>query len=240
MNKRGLDGLSEKQQTARLKFRLILVWSAIALCGLFLFALCGSSTGSSLSVVPEAPREGDPVIVKYTLKNPGVHESPVEYQFYINGRLVQSGSLLLEPLSSARYQFSNLKAPETGKQVNFQLITKTPRGEQVKLASSPSYPPQIFSSFTSFASFSTSVMSFMTSAPYYDETFGARQGLNVGLVCSISLIILLIFLELSEPVVQESQIRSLISLRLRFSTVTWILLIIFVNMVFTRIVMILN
>lgn len=230
----------EQRQQALLKFKLFVIWSAIVLCGGFLFALQSNSSCATLSVLPEAPREGEPVIVNYILKNPLPFSSPINYEFYINGQCVQGGSLMMEPLSSVKYKISNLKAPELGKQVNFLLKTKTTWGEHEKRVSLPCYPPQIYSSFTSFASFSTSVMSFMTSAPYYENTFGTNQGLNVGLICSLVLIALLIFLELSEPIVRDTGIHSLISLRLRFSMVTWILLTIFIGMVFTKVVMILT
>jgi len=230
----------EPKQKALIKFKIFVVWCAVFMCGGFLYALLGNSNASTLSVLPEAPREGEPVIVNYTLKNPFPFSSPISYEFYINGQLVQNGNLALEPFTSVKYQYSNLKAPEIGKQVSYLLKTKTLGKEQEKIVALPSYPPQIFSSFTSFASFSTSVMSFMTSAPYYENTFGTNQGLNVGLICSLALITLLIFLELSEPVVHDTGNGILIALRLRFSTVTWILLTIFISMVFTRVVMILT
>lgn len=231
--------MSKKQQ-ALLKFKLFVVWCAIALCGGFLFALHSNSTCASLSVLPEAPREGEPVIVNYTLKNPLPYTSSIDYEFHIKGQVVQSGHVVMEPFTSAKYQFSNIQAPEPGKQVSFLLKTKNSFGEHEKMVALPNYPPQIMSSFTSFASFSTSVMSFMTSAPYYETTFTPNQGINVGIVCSLTLIVLLIFLELSEPIVQDKGIATLISLRLRFSTVTWILLTIFSGMVFTKVVMILS
>lgn len=225
---------------ALIKFKIFVVWCAIVLCGGFLYAMLNNSNRATLTVLPEAPKQGEPVIVSYTLKNPMPVSSPIDYEFYIDGQPVQSGNLVLEPFSSAKYQYSNLKAPELGKQVSFALKTKDSFGEHEKIAALPNYPPQIFSSFTSFASFSTSVMSFMTSAPYYEETFGTQQGLNVGLVCSLALIALLIFLELSEPMIHGSGNGTLASLRLRFSTVTWILLTIFISMVFTRVVLILT
>jgi hypothetical protein len=69
-------------------------------------------------------------------------------------------------------------------------------------------------------------------------SFGSvDEGLNVGLVISIVLIILLIFLELSEPL--PSSYLVLGRLRIRFTTMTAILFIIFMGIVYTKIVMIL-
>jgi hypothetical protein len=96
------------------------------------------------------------------------------------------------------------------------------------------------SSFVSFASFSTSAMGFMASSTYYESSFGSLdEGLNVGLVISIVLIILLIFLELSEPLLEEGSHAVLRRLRIRYNTITGILFIIFMGIVYTKIVMVL-
>ena len=83
-------------------------------------------------------------------------------------------------------------------------------------------------------------MGFMASSTYYESSFGSvDEGLNVGLVISIVLIILLIFLELSEPLLEEGIYAVLGRLRMRYSTMTAILFIIFMGIVYTKIVMIL-
>jgi hypothetical protein len=95
-------------------------------------------------------------------------------------------------------------------------------------------------SFVSFAAFSTSVMGFMASSTYYESSFGAPdEGLNVGLVISIVLIILLIFLELSEPILAEGIHIVLGKLRIRYATITSILFIIFIGIVYTKVMMVL-
>ena len=112
-------------------------------------------------------------------------------------------------------------------------------GSCERVVSLPSYPPQIWSSFVSFASISTSVMSFMSSMTYYQSSFGSEIGFNVGLLCAIVLIGLLIFLELTQPLLREKTVTILGRLRLRFNTVTWILFIIFMCIVYTKVAMIL-
>jgi len=74
---------------------------------------------------------------------------------------------------------------------------------------------------------------------YYRSTFGSAMGLNIGIIVSVVLIILLIFLELSQPLLRQKTVAVLGKLRLRFSTVTWILFAIFIGIVYTRIAMIL-
>jgi hypothetical protein len=83
-------------------------------------------------------------------------------------------------------------------------------------------------------------MGFMASSTYYESSFGSvDEGLNVGLVISIVLIILLIFLELSEPILAEGIYVVLRRLRMRYTTMTSILFIIFIGIVYTKIMMIL-
>ena len=100
-----------------------------------------------------------------------------------------------------------------------------------------SYPPQIWSSFVSFASFSTSVMSSISTMTYYQATFDSDVGLNIGIIASVALIALLIFLELTQPVIAGRTVATLGSIRIRLSTITWILFTIFLGIVYTKMVM---
>jgi len=128
---------------------------------------------------------------------------------------------------------------QLGEQVTFVVRTTSARGDSEKSVSLPTYPPQIWSSFVSFASFSTTVMGFMSSMTYYQSSFGSGIALNVGILVSLVLMGLLVFLELTHPLLQERTIAILGRMRLRFNTVTWILFIIFMGIVYTKVVMIL-
>ncbi|MTI83723.1 MAG: hypothetical protein FH756_07420 [Firmicutes bacterium] len=222
------------------KFKVLILWVGIFLAGVFLLGIYYSSSPVTLTVLPEAPKEGDPVIALFSLNNPLPSEQQVSYSFYCNGSKVQSGQVTLAAFSGTKYQYTSKNNLKVGEQQNYAVRMHTSFGDFEKNASVPAYPPQVFCSFMSFASFSTSVMSFMTSAPYYDTTFAANEGLNVGLFCSLVLIALLIFLELTEPLIAADGGRlSLLKLRVRFSTVTWILFTIFLGIVFTKVTMIL-
>ena len=230
-----------------IKLKIIIVWLAILLVGSFWLTVRGSSDPVTLAVVPEVPREGEPVVATFNLNNSSSHEITTEYQFYANGELKQEGVAILGPRSSKLYQYTYKNPLQLGEQVNFVVKAETPSGIYEKVVSLPSYPPQIWSSFVSFASFSTSMMSFMSSAVYYQTTFGSDMGLNVGLLTTIVLIGVLIFMELTRTRLQRASISVfggktipfLGRLRLRFGTVTWILLIIFMGVVYTKVVMIL-
>ncbi|UCD53950.1 MAG: hypothetical protein JSU76_03390 [Dehalococcoidia bacterium] len=231
-----------------IKLKIIIVWMSMLLIGSFWLTVRGSSDPVTLAVVPQVPREGEPVVTTFKLNNPSSEEILTDYRFYANGELKQEGTAILAPRSSKLYQYTYKNPLQLGEQVNFVVKTEAPSGSYEKVVSVPSYPPQIWSSFVSFASFSTSMMGFMSSAVYYQTTFGSDMGLNVGLLATIVLIGILVFMELTRTRLQRASISVfggkaipvLGRLRLRFGTVTWILLIIFMGVVYTKLVMILN
>jgi hypothetical protein len=62
----------------------------------------------------------------------------------------------------------------------------------------------------------------------------------MGVIFSIVLLAALIFLELTQSMVEGKTVGVLGRLRVRYSTVSWILLIVFVGMVYSRTVMVLT
>lgn len=218
-------------------FRLAIVWLALLLLGSFWLTGREGRGGVSLTVLPEVPRPGEPVIATFRLSNPTPHPVVRQYEFYANGRLLQQGEVALPPGSSKKYQFVYRNAQPLGEGLSFVLRTRGKEGRQERAIASPPYPPQVWSSFVSFASFSTSVMSSMSSTTYYQQTFTPGAGFNIGFLSSLVLISLLIFLEITQPLLQERSIPLIGRLRVRFSTLTWVLFVIFMAMFYTRIVM---
>ena len=222
-----------------IKLKITIIWLAILLMGSFWLTMRTGSDAVNLAVVPEVPREGEPIIATFKLNNPSPQAISTEYQFYANGELMQEGVATLVPDSGKTYQYAYRNLLQLGEQVNFVVKTESAQGSYEKIVSLPAYPPQILSSFVSFASFSTSMMSFMSSMVYYQGSFGSDMGFNVGLLSTVVLIGLLIFLELTQPLLREKTIAILGRLGIRFNTVSKILFIIFIAMVYTRVVMIL-
>jgi len=222
-----------------IKIKIIIIWLAILLMGSFWLTVRVGSDPVTLAVVPEVPREEEPIIAAFKLNNPSPQAVSTEYQFYANGELMTEGATIIPPGSSKLYQYTYKNPLQLGEQVNFVVKTMSAQGSGEKTVSLPSYPPQIWSSFVSFASFSTSMMSFMSSMTYYQSSFGSDMAFNVGFLVAVVLIGLLIFLELTQPLLRERTITILGRLRLRFNTVTWILFIIFMGIVYTKVVMIL-
>ena len=221
-----------------IKLKITIIWLVILLMGSFWLTVRTGSDPVNLAVVPEVPREGEPIIATFKLNNPASRAVSTEYQFYANGELMKEGITTIPPGSSKLYQYAYKNPLLLGEQVSFVVKTESPRGSHEKIVSLPSYPPQIWSSFVSFASFSTSMMGFMSSSTYYRGSFGSEMGFNVGILVTVVLIGLLIFLELTQPLLQERTIAILGRLRLRFNTVTWILFIIFMGIVYTKVLMI--
>ncbi|MBM2824987.1 MAG: hypothetical protein HW402_651 [Dehalococcoidales bacterium] len=219
---------------------LAIIWLAIILLGSFWLTLRGTSDPLSMSLMPLVPRGGEPVIVTFKVNNPSPETMATKYQFYANGKLVNEGDTTIAPESGKTYKYAYRNPLQLGEQLNFVVRTSSNLGNYEKVLSSPPYPPQVWSSFVSFATFSTSVMSSMSTMTYYQSAFGIELGLNVGIIVSMVLIILLIFAELSKPEIEGGTVARLGRLRIRFSTVTWILLIIFTGIIYTKVVMILS
>ena len=232
-------GLITMDNKRGITLKIVIIWLAILLMGSFWLTVRVGSDPVTLAVVPEVPREEEPIIATFKLNNPSSQPISIDYQFYANGELMTEGTTIIPPVSSKLYQYAYKNPLQLGEQVTFVVKTTSPQGSSEKSVSLPSYPPQIWSSFVSFASFSTSVMGFMSSMTYYQSSFGSGIAFNVGILVSLVLMGLLIFLELSQPLLQEKTFAILGRLRLRFSTVTWILFIIFMGIVYTKVVMIL-
>ena len=231
----------ERNQRKAMSLKLGILWLAIFLLASFWMTVRAASEPVSMTAMPQVPREGEPIVATFKLSNPLSHDLAMKYQFYADGQLLREGSTVLAPQSSGAYQYAYSSPVELGEQVNFVVRTQSELGDHEEIYSLPAYPPQVWSSFVSFASFSTSVMSSMSTMAYYQMAFSVYDvGFNTGFVVTGVLIILLIFVELTHPAVAGKVLARVGSLRLRFSLVSWLLFIIFMGTVYTRIVMVLT
>lgn len=184
-----------------------------------------------MKLFPEVAREGEPLIVTFTLTNPQIAGTEYEYELYANGKSVLNGISELPPMSSKKFKYTYRNPLKLGEQANFMVTAASPIQTYQKTLASPPYPPQTMTSFVSFASFSTSVMSTMTTSGWYGDSFQSDQ-FNVGLLVSVVLICLLVFLEITEPLSGKLNIYG--RLRNKYCKLTTILFIIFMAMVFTK------
>ena len=227
-------------KNGRLTIRIALLWLAILLMASFWLTTRVSLDPVSLVVMPKVPREGEPIVATIKLNNPSTEQVSFTYQLYVNGEMMKEGITSLPPRTAKVYQYAYENKLRPGEQVNFAVTTKSRLGQYEKIISLPSYPPQVLSSFVSFASFSTSLMSSLSSMTYYQTAFGQHLNFNLGVLFTIILVTLLIFLELSPPILKLKTVTVLGRLQVRFGVVTWILFIIFMGIFYTSLIMIIS
>ena len=219
--------------------KIAIVWLCIFLLANFFIFSWSAGNAITMSVVPRVPKTGEPIVATFNINNPSDELITTHHELYINGKYIENGTTAVAPQSSVKFQYAYKNALERGEQVNFVLYSVSDGASSTNLVSLPAYPPQIMSSLVSLAAFSSSVMSSMMSMQYFNETFGVTSGVNTGIIFSIVLIVLLIFLELTQAVAGRSGRNSLGRYRVGFVNISAILFIIFIGMVFTKIVMIL-
>ena len=227
-----------------LLFKIVVLWFAILILGSFAASLQSRLDAVAIRAMPEAPRQGEPILVTFFLNNPSHTEADTHYGLYANGEIVMSGTAALAPNAGRQFQYVYSNPLKTGEQVTFEAKTQCDSGNSITSLSVPAYHPALLSSFVSFATFATSVVSSssaktssINSMAYYDGSFVTHNALNVGLIISIALIILLIYMELSEPLAGKSAVGNL---RTRFGRLSSVLFIIFVGMVLTQIALIIG
>lgn len=236
------------RKSRSLYIKVVVIWVCIILLISLLLTMKSASDLVSLTVLPEFPRKGEPVLVTFKLINPYSRSIDASYYFYVNGKLLRYGRANLAPFSSKIYKYVYSLPISIGEGIVFKVMATCENKNYEKIISVPPFPPQVCSSFISFASFSTSVMSSMVASPYYEDNFVSARGINTGLVLSLCLILLLIALELAgavsedenDPVrLQRTGMLMLMRFKDKFNFLIWILLIIFIGIVYTKIVMIL-
>ena len=226
-------------QRQGLLLKIGITWLCILLLAGFLIASHSAASPVTMTILPEVPKTGEPVVATFNLNNPSPEPLATDYHLYINGELVESGTVTTAPGTGVQYQYAYRNPLERGEQIGFVLKTSSDYGQIDRVVSLPAYPPQLMSSFVSFAAFSTSVMSSMITTEYFDDMFGTTSGLNAGVIVAMVLIALIIFLELTQAIVISRKMAIMGQYRTGFSTVSAILFIIFVGMVFTKVAMVL-
>ena len=64
-----------------IKLKIMIIWLAVLLMGSFWLTVRATSDPVNLAVVPEVPREGEPIIATFKLNNPASQTVCTEYQF---------------------------------------------------------------------------------------------------------------------------------------------------------------
>ncbi len=99
--------------------KLTVVWLSVFILGGFLISDVLSAESVTMSVIPEVPKTGDPVVSTFNISNPTDEPLTTEYQLYINGKLTESGTTVVAPEAGTKYQYVYQHTVERGEQVNF-------------------------------------------------------------------------------------------------------------------------
>ncbi len=216
--------------THRLTQKTLMVWLAVALLASFAFSMQSLKDPVSMVVMPEAPQQGEPLTLSFTLHNPALAEETYSYELYINGELAMQGESPVGPMSSKQHKYIYQNPLSLGEQTTFLIKAKTSSGEVIqKTLSIPVYAPQVWTSFVSMATYST---------VDYNAAFAPTKNMNVGLIFTLVLIPMLSFLVLTEPYAGKSN--TLGRLNHKFTRLSAIMFVIFMGMVLTHMVMIIG
>ena len=227
----------------RIKLKIVILALAIFFLTACIASFASAKSPVKLYVFPEVPQEGEPIIVTFSMKNYALVDSPYTYTLYANGKEVMSGKTIVSPFSSKKYQYAYINDLKVGEKVSFVVRVKSKDKTYEEVITAPPYHPYVWSSFVSFAAFSTTMTTTttmsITSMAYYDNSFGIKRAINVGVIFSIVLITLLIHVEVTEPF-HNNVLNILGRLRRRFTKLSAVLFIIFITMIFSQIVMIIG
>ncbi len=243
--------ITRAQHEKQIKLKIII----LALASFFLLACIASIASVSnpvkLTVFPEVPKEGEPIIVTFSIKNFELLGAPYTYELYANGEKVMGGRTMVSPFSTKKYQYVYINDLKAGEKVAFVIKAHSNGEEYEEVIMAPPYHPYVWSSFVSFAAFSTSMAGVTSSMgvssttsmaiatmPYYQESFGIKRVINVGAIFSVVLLMLLIHVEVTEPF--HDALNVIGRLRKRFSKLGVILFIIFIAMIFSQLVLIIG
>jgi len=227
----------------RVKLKIVILALAVFFLGACIASFASESSPVKLFVFPEVPQPGEPIIVTFSMKNYALVDSPYTYTLYANGEEVMSGKTIVSPFSSKKYQYAYVNDLKVGEKVSFVVKATSKDKSYEEVITAPPYHPYVWSSFVSFAAFSTTMTTTttmsITSMAYYDNSFGIKKAINVGVIFSIVLITLLIHVEVTEPF-HGNVLNIFGRLRRRFTKLSAVLFIIFITMIFSQIVMIIG
>ncbi|MEM2251525.1 MAG: hypothetical protein QXE73_00045 [Candidatus Bathyarchaeia archaeon] len=218
-------------------YKIVVVWALVLSLLVFHQTFHGSII--SISYFPAFPRSGEPFQVTIKLINPDQEAKIFALKIYMNGLAIADWFTRVEGSSIKEYSIADLGSFNVGESIRIHVDVNDIKSGKLYSCSQmiPPFPPEAFTSFISFASFSSTLMGYITTLSYYTTTITPSEGINAGLILSLTLISLLIFIELTDPAYGRIGDR-IKHLRRNFTREAIILLSIFLAMVATKIVFI--
>ncbi|MBC7129990.1 hypothetical protein H5T51_02065 [Candidatus Bathyarchaeota archaeon] len=196
--------------------------------------------------LPTVTKEGEPFTLMIILNNPNHNPQRYLINLYVNGEQLSSAEARLDP-ETTRYFTYTRASPKIGEAIRIyaEAINLETGEKHTSHLNIPQNPPELWMSFLAFSSFTTTLTSTstttLTTLTYYLNTMGitqeanAQQPINPGIAVSITLILLLIFIELTDPAYGKIE-RRILALRERYGTLSASLLLIFTGIVLTKVV----
>jgi len=220
---------------------------------IFLFnSLKMQSDTLTLRYFPTVIKDKEPLVIAVDLKNDESVSRNYAVRIFIDGSLVSSTEAEIDAFAVQRFTYTRA-APEAGKALRIYVeAVNLENGEKHSdFLLVPQSPPEVWVSFSAFSSFATSLTSTSTSTSLMSNTItyylnvmgmstqdtGIQPTINNGLIISIVLIALLVFMELTDPAYGNIR-KKILSLRQRYGTLSASLLLIFFGIVLTKVVMI--
>ena len=99
----------EKQKTGKnkgLALKILITWLCILSLAGFSLAMKASSNPVTMSVMPQAPKEGEAIVVTYAISNSTDTVSETDYRLYVNGDLLESGTAAIAPNTVSKHQYA--------------------------------------------------------------------------------------------------------------------------------------
>lgn len=210
----------------------------------------------TLTHFPSVTRENEPFVVRALVRNVADEPRRIRVTLFVDGLEAYVSESFFEPLATQSSTLT-LPSPRLGTAMRFyaealDLETGARFTEAIMV---PQSPPEAWMSFASFSSLTTMLLSSSSSSSsssmsssftisYYKNTIGLsestiRWSVNIGLIASLTLVALLVFIELTNPAFGNLGQR-LKGLRDRYSLLTANLLLVFLGLVLTRVVIIMS
>lgn len=233
-----------------LKMRITLAFIALFLSVLLLNSISMQSNILTVRFFPTVTKEGEPLVITITLNNIQSKSQKFRLNLYVNNEQVASINTQLEPADTQILTYT-CPSPKIGQvlRIYVEAINLETGEKHREYLNIPQVPPELlmgFSAFSSFASSLTSTTSTTSIATitYYLNTMGLaaqdtpiQPAINTGIIISITLIFLLIFIELTDPAYGKIG-QKIAALRGRYTILSTALLLIFSGIVLTKVVMI--
>ncbi|MEM2868752.1 MAG: hypothetical protein QXR84_09780 [Candidatus Bathyarchaeia archaeon] len=221
-------------------YRIVVLWALVLSLILFYQGVGGNVIG--IDYFPSFPRLGEPVQITVRLVNSDPEPRLMSVRVYVDGLAVADWLAYIDGGSVKEYRVVGPSRFDVGGSIRVYAEALDVKSGAVysRSAMVPPFPPEAFTSFISFASFSSTLMGYMTTLSYYTTTMAAitpAEGVNAGLILSLTLIGLLVFMELTDPAYGKMGER-ITHLRRNFTREAIILLIVFLAMVATKIIFI--